>query len=83
MGTIQTNSVDTGVTQRDDDLRSANFFDVGKFPTITFKSKPVRKKGEETVLVGDFTMHGVTKELSLPVKLAGPVKDPCSCRAPL
>ena len=75
-GTIQTKSVDTGVAQRDQDLRSANFFDVEKFPTITFKSKRVEKKGEEFVLVGDFTMHGVTKELSLPVKLSGPVKDP-------
>ena len=75
-GTIQTKSVDTGVAQRDQDLRSANFFDVEKFPTITFKSKRVEKKGEEFVLIGDFTMHGVTKELSLPVKLSGPVKDP-------
>ena len=75
-GTIQTKSVDTGVAQRDQDLRSANFFDVEKLPTITFKSKRVEKKGEEFVLVGDFTMHGVTKELSLPVKLSGPVKDP-------
>ena len=75
-GTIQTKSVDTGVAQRDQDLRSANFFDVEKFPTITFKSKRVEKKEEEFVLIGDFTMHGVTKELSLPVKLSGPVKDP-------
>ena len=75
-GTIQTKSVDTGVAQRDQDLRRANFFDVEKFPTITFKSKRVEKKGEEFVLIGDFTMHGVTKELSLPVKLSGPVKDP-------
>ncbi len=75
-GTIQTKSIDTGVAQRDEDLRSANFFDVEKFPTITFKSKRVEKKGEELLLVGDYTMHGVTKELSLPVKLSGPVKDP-------
>src|SRR4051812_391206 len=40
-GTIQTASIDTGNTQRDNDLRSANFFDVGKYPTITFKSKRV------------------------------------------
>jgi polyisoprenoid-binding protein YceI len=75
-GTIQTKSVDTGVERRDGDLRSANFFDVEKFPTITFQSKRVEKKGGETLLVGDFTMHGVTKELSLPAKLAGPIKDP-------
>ncbi len=75
-GTIQTKSVDTGIAQRDNDLRSANFFDAAKYPTITFQSKRVEKKGDETVLVGDFTMHGVTKELVLPVKLSGPVKDP-------
>ncbi len=75
-GTIQTKSVDTGVERRDGDLRSANFFEVEKYPTITFQSKRVEKKGGETLLIGDFTMHGVTKELSLPVKLAGPIKDP-------
>ncbi len=75
-GTIQTKSVDTGVERRDGDLRSANFFEIEKYPTITFQSKRVEKKGGETLLIGDFTMHGVTKELSLPVKLAGPIKDP-------
>jgi polyisoprenoid-binding protein YceI len=75
-GTIQAKSVDTGNERRDGHLRSADFFNVEKFPTITFQSKRVEKKGSETVLVGDFTMHGVTKELSLPVKVNGPVKDP-------
>ena len=75
-GTIQTKSVDTGNSRRDDDLRSPSFFDVAKYPTITFESKRVDKKGDRTVLVGDYTMHGVTKELSLPIKLKGPVKDP-------
>jgi polyisoprenoid-binding protein YceI len=75
-GTIQTASVDTGMAPRDKDLKSANFFDVEKFPTITFQSKRIEKKGDDTVLVGDFTMHGVTKELPLSVKLSGPIKDP-------
>jgi len=75
-GTIQTASIDTGNAQRDNDLRSANFFDVGKYPTITFQSKRLEKEGDETVLIGDYTMHGVTKEISLPVKVSGPVKDP-------
>jgi polyisoprenoid-binding protein YceI len=75
-GTIQTKSVDTGVTRRDADLRSANFFDADKYPTISFQSKRAEKKGDETLLVGDFTMHGVTKEVSLPVVVKGPVKDP-------
>src|SRR5215471_764916 len=75
-GTIQTKSVNTGVQMRDKDLRSPNFFDVEKYPTITFQSKTAKKQGDETVLTGDFTMHGVTKEISLPLKLKGPIKDP-------
>ena len=75
-GTIQTKSVDTGVERRDSDLRSPNFFDASKYPTITFQSKRAEKQGAEAVLVGDFTMHGVTKELTLPVTLKGPIKDP-------
>lgn len=75
-GTIQTKSVDTGIAPRDADLRSANFFDVAKYPTITFTSKRVEKQGDQTMLVGDFTMHGVTKEMALPVTLSGPIKDP-------
>jgi polyisoprenoid-binding protein YceI len=75
-GTIQTKSVDTGVQMRDKDLRGPNFFDVEKYPTISFQSKKAEKRGEETVLTGDFTMHGVTKEVSLPLKVKGPIKDP-------
>ncbi|MHB8523379.1 MAG: YceI family protein [Limisphaerales bacterium] len=74
-GVIQTKSVDTGVAGRDRDLRSPNFFDVEKYPTIAFQSKRVEKKGDQFVLVGDYTMHGVTKELSLPATLNGPIKD--------
>jgi len=75
-GTIQVKSLDTGNAKRDEDVRGDAFFDAGKFPTITFQSKRLEEKGNETVVVGDFTMHGVTKELALPVKLNGPVKDP-------
>ncbi len=75
-GTIQTASVNTGVAARDKDLRSPNFFDATKYPTITFQSKRAEPKGGETVLTGDFTMHGVTKEISLPVTVKGPIKDP-------
>ena len=75
-GTIQTKSVNTGVADRDKDLRSANFFDVEKYPTITFQTKSATKEGGNTVLAGDFTMHGVTKSLSLPVQVKGPIKDP-------
>jgi len=72
--TIQAKSIDTDITKRDDHLRSADFFDVEKFPTITFESSEVKKEGNDQVLVGKFTMHGVTKEVSLPFKLKGPIK---------
>jgi polyisoprenoid-binding protein YceI len=71
--TIQAKSIDTGISRRDDHLRSADFFDVEKNPTITFESKEVKEDGSDQVLVGNFTMHGVTKEISLPFKLKGPI----------
>jgi polyisoprenoid-binding protein YceI len=70
--TIKTASVDTGVKMRDDDLRSPNFFDAAKFPEITFKSKSVKRTGENTAdVTGDLAMHGVTKEVVLKVELLG------------
>ena len=73
--TIQVKSINTGVKQRDDHLRSADFFDAAKHPVMTFKTKSVEKKDDRNVLVADFTIRGVTKEVRLPVKLSGPVKD--------
>jgi len=75
-GTVQTTTIDTGVANRDKHLRSPDFFDVEKYPTINFQSKRVETKGGDSVLIGDFTMHGVTKEITLPVTLKGPIKDP-------
>jgi polyisoprenoid-binding protein YceI len=74
--TIQTMSIDTDIEKRDTHLRSADFFDVEKYPAITFESTSVKTDGGTQTLVGKFTMHGVTKEVSLPVKLKGPIKDP-------
>jgi polyisoprenoid-binding protein YceI len=69
---IKTASIDTGVAMRDKDLRSPNFFDVEKFPEITFKSKSVQRTGDTTgELTGDLTMHAVTKEVVLKVELLG------------
>ena len=70
--TIQVASVDTRNGERDEDLRSADFFDVAKYPTITFKSKSVKQTGADSGdIIGDLTMHGVTKEITLHVKFLG------------
>jgi len=73
---IQVKSVNTGIEKRDNHLRTADFFEAAKYPEITFKTKRIEKNGEQTILIGDFTMRGVTKEVRLPVTLSGPVKDP-------
>ena len=66
--TIDVASIDTRVAYRDDDLKGEDYFDVAKFPAITFKSKKVEKSGEAGLKVtGDLTMHGVTKEVVLDV----------------
>jgi polyisoprenoid-binding protein YceI len=64
---IDASSVDTRVEMRDKDLRSANFFDVEKYPTIDFKSKSIHKNGDKLTVVGDLTIHGSTHEVSLDV----------------
>ncbi len=70
--TIKTASIDTGFKMRDDNLRSPDFFDVKKFPEITFKSTAVKQTGENTAdVTGNLTMHGVTKEVVLKVELLG------------
>lgn len=70
-------SLDTGVEQRDNHLRSADFFDVANHPQITFKSIRIEKKGQNDYIAnGDFTLRGVTKQLALPFKLYGTIKDP-------
>ena len=76
--TIDTDSVDTRVPDRDKDLRSERFFDVAKYPTITFKSKKVEQAGPGKLKVtGDLTIHGTTKEVVLDVDgLTPAIKDP-------
>ena len=76
--TIDSASVDTRVEMRDKDLRSDHFFDVAKYPTITFQSKKVESAGQGKLKVtGNLTMHGVTKEVVLDVDgPTAPIKDP-------
>jgi polyisoprenoid-binding protein YceI len=75
---IDASSVDTRVQMRDNDLRSPNFLDVQKYPTITFKSKQVKTAGGGKLqILGDLTIHGVTKEVTLDVDgPSAPIKDP-------
>ena len=62
--TIDASTVDTRLEMRDNDLKSPHFFDVQKFPSITFKSKSVKSTGSGKLqMTGDLTMHGVTKEV--------------------
>jgi len=66
--TIDASSVDTRVEMRDKDIRSPNFLDVEKYPTITFHSKQVKSAGQGKMqITGDLTIHGVTKEVTLDV----------------
>jgi polyisoprenoid-binding protein YceI len=74
--TIEAASIDTRDAQRDGHLRSADFFDVEKFPQITFTSRKVEKDGGELKVTGDLSIHGVTKEVSLHVEDHGTNKDP-------
>ena len=69
--TAKATSVDTGVGARDNHLRTADFFDVEKYPDITFKSTKVEKKSKGWTVTGDFTMRGVTKSISFPFQIAG------------
>ena len=71
---IQVSSIDTGNAKRDNHLRSAEFFNVAKFPEITFKSRSVKRTGQQTGdILGDFTMHGVSKPITIRVQLLSPI----------
>lgn len=75
---IDTNSINTNVQKRDEHLRSADFFDVAKYPTMTFVSKKVAKAGKDRLKVtGDLTLHGVTRQVVLDVEpISKESKDP-------
>src|SRR6266699_5342132 len=75
---IKAASINTGIPARDTHLRSADFFDADKYPEITFQSKRIEKKGKQLFALGIFTMHGVSKEITLPFQITGVNKDPVS-----
>jgi polyisoprenoid-binding protein YceI len=72
---IKATSIDTGIERRDAHLRNPDFFDVEKFPDITFQSSRIEKKGKNFIAHGTFTMHGVAKEIALPFTINGIRKD--------
>lgn len=72
---IVVNSINTGIRKRDDHLRSPEFFDTAKFPEITFESRSVKQTGSQSGdILGDLTMHGVTKPITLHVRLLTTVR---------
>jgi len=74
---IQTKSIDTNQAQRDEHLRSADFFDVEKFPVLAFKSTAVAARGDSQFdVTGELTIRDVTKTIVLPVTYLGGAKDP-------
>ena len=71
--TVDITTVDTGVDQRDQHLKSSDFFDSAKYPQMTFVGKNVTNSNGQLQLIGDLTMHGVTKPVTL--ALEGPSKE--------
>lgn len=75
--TIDATSVDTREPQRDEHLRSPDFFDAASFPKITFKSREIRRKGQdEYEMTGDLTIRGVTRPVTLSLTSEGQARDP-------
>lgn len=74
--TIDAASVDTKEDKRDTHLRSPDFLDVENHPNITFRSTKITKDGDSYQVIGDITIHGITKQVTLEVEGGGQVKDP-------
>ena len=78
---IDVRSIDTRIKKRDDHLRSTEFFNVEKFPQMTFKSRSVKQTGPQSGdVLGDLTMHGVTRPITLHVKLLTPINETAQTR---
>ena len=76
---MQTASIDTAIAKRDEHLRGEDFFNVSKYPEITFKSRHVKQTGPNTgEITGDLTMHGVTRTITLHAQLLGAAENQIS-----
>src|SRR5262249_21977126 len=76
---LESKSIDTGWPHRDEHLRTSDFFDVDKFPTIVFQSERLVPSGSGWIAQGKLTMHGVTKDVAIPFKLLQPpTRNPLS-----
>ncbi len=74
--TVKAASIDTRNEKRDEHLKGADFLDAEKFPAVTFVSKSIAKEGDTYTLTGDLTLKGVTKEITVPAEISGPVTSP-------
>lgn len=75
--TIEASGIFTGIQKRDDHLRSPDFFDVEKYPTISFTSNQINSvNGNNAKASGNLTIRGITRQIIVPVEFSGPVKDP-------
>lgn len=82
--TVQTASINTRVEPRDNHLKSADFFDVAKYPTMTFKSTSIKKAGKDTYkLTGNLTLHGITKPVTVEMTYRGTTANPNANGAPV
>ena len=74
--TIDASSIDTGVADRDAHLKSPDFFDASQYPELRFVGKRVQRSGNESEVVGDLTIKGITREVVLRIEQHGQTKDP-------
>ena len=74
--TMETASIDTSTPQRDDHLRSADFFDAANNPKIVFTTSKIDQSGTDSTIVGNLSMHGVTHPVTLKGEITGPITDP-------
>ena len=74
--TIKAASINTDNAKRDEHLRSADFFDAAQFPDITFRSTRIQSTADGYLCVGTLTMHGVSKEVTIPFTILGKIEDP-------